>query len=99
MLKPEDFKEVICSNCNLPLYKVGAKPTEDKTYKINATCPSCGDHAFEIKISGKLIFASSDYCHVKPRPVYLERSSIDEPLQYSDKIIVECQQYRSLKRK
>ena len=94
-----ETKNVECSNCKLPLFRVIAKPTEEKNYRINARCPACGDKCFEVKIKGRLVFASSDYCHAKPRPVYKERASIDEPLEYTDQIDIECEQYKPWRKK
>lgn len=94
-------KTVECSNCQMPLYRVISKENEELTYRINAKCPNktCGDKAWEIKLKGKLIFASSDFCHAKPRPVYKERESIAEPLEYTDQIMVECEQFKTWRKK
>lgn len=99
MIDFKDVKQVNCSNCEVPLYGYIPKPNEDKTYRISAGCPHCGDKAFPVKATGKLIFCSTEYTNVKPRPVYKERATIADPLEYTDEIIVETDKRKKWSKK
>jgi hypothetical protein len=87
-VKPQ---EVCCSNCKAPLYGYIVLPKNDEVHRINAKCPFCEDAAFEVRLAGKKIFTSTEYCHATPRGVYKPRASIADPLEYTDEINVQTE--------
>lgn len=89
-LDEKEVKHINCSNCTAPLYVYFVRPIENpKTYRVNANCPFCGDKAFEIKITGKVQFGSTEYVNATPRAVFKERKSLQEPLEATDYINIQ----------
>lgn len=91
--------EVPCSACKAPLFGYITKPTEEKEYRVNAKCPFCGDASFEVKLKGKVVFISTEYCHATPRPVYKPRESIAHPLEYTDEVNVQTEVRKQWRKK
>lgn len=90
---------ISCSNCKCPLVEVIiVKEDDTKSEKIVAECCHCQDKSFKTTIKGKLIYASTDWCHATPEPVLKPRKFSDDPIEYTGEILVKTSKIKTWKR-
>lgn len=80
-----------CSNCEAPLaILIIAKETDQET-KVWADCPFCKDKSFKKTVKGKIVYCSTEYTVATPRPKYVERKFLDDPIIYTGEVVVETE--------